>query len=83
MQAGKKRSLFLFGEWKNLMLIYLLLHAIKERSREVRVKEIWSPLEKFGILGGHGYGRQVEGHATTASGCPVAPHMRPHMYLKQ
>lgn len=42
--------------WK----MYLLLHAVKERSREVRVEEIWPPLQKFGILGGHGNGRQIE-----------------------
>lgn len=64
-------------------LQYLLLHAVKERGRKVWIEKIWSPLQKFGILGRHWYGRQVEGHATTSSGRPVAPHVSSHVNLSK
>lgn len=62
---------------------YLLLHAIKEWCREVRVKEVGPPLKKFGILGCHGYWWKVEGHASTSTRCSVAPHMCAHVNLIQ
>lgn len=66
-------------------LAQLVLDAVKERGRKVRVEKLGPPLEEVRIFWGHGphggHG-QVEGHAPAAAGRPVVPHVGTHVHLQ-